>query len=126
MVRAGVEQPPIQFTVRVPFGALANLTAHEEQFFSGKKPLISEQSAQVREPLPVVAGHSAEERAFAMNDFIVRKGQNEILVVMIQHRESEIVLMIFSVNRFVAEIVEGVMHPTHVPLERKSQAAQVR
>src|SRR5262245_19302865 len=61
-----------------------------------------------------------------MNDFIVRQGQNEILMVMIQHREGEIVLMIFSMNRVVAEIIEGVMHPAHVPLERKSQPTQVR
>ena len=60
-----------------------------------------------------------------MHDFIVRKRQDEILVVMIQHREREIVLVIFAVDGFVAEIVQRVVHPTHVPFEGETEAAEI-
>ena len=43
MVRSGVEQPPFQFAIGVPFTALAELAAHEEEHFAGEKPLISEE-----------------------------------------------------------------------------------
>src|SRR2546423_1181334 len=60
-----------------------------------------------------------------MHDFIVRKGKDEIFVMMIEHRESEVVLVVFAINRIAAEIPEGVVHPTHVPFECESKAPQI-
>ena len=36
----------------------------------------------------------------------MRKRQDEILVVMVEHREGEIVLMILAVDRVAAEVVQ--------------------
>ena len=60
-----------------------------------------------------------------MHDFIMRKRQNEILMMMVEHREGEIVLVIFTIDRIAAEVLQRVVHPTHVPLKRESQPAQV-
>ncbi len=45
---------------------------------------------------------------------------------MINHRECQVVLMKPSVDRLAAEIVQRVVHPAHVPLKRKAQAADIR
>src|SRR5947209_345383 len=61
-----------------------------------------------------------------MNYFIVRKRQDEILMVMIEHGKGEIVLVIFPVNGVPAEISQRVVHPAHVPFESKAEATNVR
>src|SRR5688572_10581400 len=71
MIWSLVQQVPIHAAVGVPLGALANFADHEEQFLARKKPLITKQRAQVREILPVIARHPAQQRAFAVHHFIV-------------------------------------------------------
>src|SRR5438445_122019 len=55
----------------------------------------------------------------------MRKRQDEILVMMVEHREGEIVLMIFSMDGLVLEVPKSVVHPPHVPLEGEAQPAQI-
>ena len=43
-------------------------------------------SAQVRELLPLVAGHLADERALAVHDFVVRQRQHEVLGERVHQR----------------------------------------
>src|SRR5881394_3763725 len=45
---------------------------------------------------------------------------------MVKHREGEIVLMVLAMNGVSLEIAKSIVHPTHVPLEGKAEAAQVR
>src|SRR5271170_5624812 len=46
--------------------------------------------------------------------------------MMIEHRESEVVLMILPMDALASEITERIVHPAHVPLERETQTAEVR
>ena len=71
----------------------------------------------VREALPVVTGHPAKQGTFSMHHFIMRKRENEIFVMVIKHRKGEVVLVVFTMNGLVAEIIQCVMHPAHVPFE---------
>ena len=104
MIRAGLEQLPVQFAVGVPLGGLAEFAAHEQKLLAGEHPLVAQQRPQVREPLPVIARHPAQQRAFAVHDLIVGERQDEVLVMVIEHREGEFVLMILAMNRVVAEV----------------------
>src|SRR5437899_2476624 len=49
MIGALLQKSPIEFPIGIPLGALANFAAHKEHLFAGKKPLVTEQGAQVRE-----------------------------------------------------------------------------
>src|SRR5438270_3169864 len=71
MIRAGSQQPPFDFSVGVPFVTLANLAAHEQQHLAREEPLIAEQRAQVGKSLPIIPGHPAQQRTFAMHDLVV-------------------------------------------------------
>ena len=73
------EQVPVEAAVVVPFAPLAELAAHEQQLLAGLGEHVAEQQPQVGELLPVVAGHLAEQRAFAVDDLVVRQRQNEVL-----------------------------------------------
>src|SRR5436190_1170749 len=46
--------------------------------------------------------------------------------MVIKHRESEIVMMVLSMDGIVAEIFKRVIHPTHVPFKIKAESTKVR
>ena len=73
-----LQHMPFQAGVVSPLAHLAEFAAHEEQFLAGLRVHVSEQQAQVGELLPFVAGHLADQRSLAVNDFVVRKRQHEI------------------------------------------------
>ena|SRR5438477_1282293 len=125
MVRAHFEQVPIEALIGIPFAALAELTTHEQQLLAGEKPLITEERPQIRKLLPIVPRHAADQGTFPVYDLVMRERQEEILVMMVKHREGEIVLMVFAINGVALEITEGVVHPAHVPLEREAQSTEV-
>jgi hypothetical protein len=61
-----------------------------------------------------------------VDDFVVAQGENEILVMMIEHREGEIVLVILAIDGILLEVAKRVVHPAHVPLEAEAESAEVR
>ena len=71
---------PVDAGVMGPFVPLADLTAHEQQLLARLCPHVAEQQSQVGELLPVVARHLREERALAVDDLVMGKGQREVLV----------------------------------------------
>src|SRR5437667_10033694 len=61
-----------------------------------------------------------------MYHFVMRQRQDEVLVMMIEHGEGEIVLMILAMNRVAFEVVQRVVHPAHVPFKGKAEASEIR
>src|SRR5262245_32132611 len=55
----------------------------------------------------------------------MRKRQNKVLIVMVQHRKGEIVLMVLSINWIAREVLQRVVHPAHVPFEREAKTSKV-
>ena len=105
------------------FTALRELLAHEEKLFARVAVLVSVEEAQIGELLPHVAGHFVEERVFAVDDFVVGEGQDEIFGECVEQGKGELVLLVFAVDRVGGEIGERVVHPAHVPLEAEAEAA---
>ena len=58
----------------------------------------------------------------AMHHFIVGNGQDEMLGIGIDQAEAHLVVVIAAVHRVVLDVVQGVMHPAHVPLVGEAQA----
>ena len=57
--------------------------------------------AQIREPLPVVARHAAEDRALAVHDFVVRQRQDEILGECVVQAERDLLVMVLAIDRIL-------------------------
>ena len=79
--------------------------------------------AQVCKPLPFVARHAAEDRAFAVHDFVMRQRQNEILRKRVMQAEQDVAVMVLPVHRILADIFQRVVHPAHVPFEAEAEPA---
>src|SRR5947207_5382779 len=111
MVWALVEKRPIHRSIGIPLPALSDFAPHKEQLFSGEKPLITQEHAQIGKLLPVITSHSPDQRSLSMDDLIVRKRQNKILMMMVEHRESQIILVVLSIDRIAAKVLQSVVHP---------------
>ena len=60
-MRGLVEDPPVEPALLAPLGGLTELGTHEEQLLAGVRPHERQEHAHVRELLPLVAGHLAEQ-----------------------------------------------------------------
>src|ERR1700682_176611 len=120
-----LEQVPVEAASFAEFTSLAELLAHEEELLTGMTVLIGVKESEIGELLPHVAGHFVEKRIFAVDNFVVRERQHEVLGESVEHREGELVLMVFAMNGVGGEISEGVVHPAHVPLETKTETTEI-
>ena len=116
---------PIQTGVVVPFPPLPELIAHEQHFLTRMAVHIAVERAEIGELLPEVAGHFSEERAFPMDDFVMRENEDEVFGKGVEQAERHLVLMELPMHRLMSEVVERVMHPSHVPFERKPEPSGV-
>ena len=57
-----------------------------------------------------------------MYHFIMRKYQHEFLAVGIDHAESKFSVMVASKVWIVFDIIQIIVHETHIPLEIKTQS----
>lgn len=74
-----VTEMPVETGVMVPFLPLPELTAHEQHLFAGMAVHVAIEQPEVGKSLPHVAGHLVEQRSFAVDHFVMREGQDEIL-----------------------------------------------
>ena len=119
-------QVPFDAGIVVPFARLAELATHEQELLSGLRPLVAEQEAQVGEPLPIVAGHLAEQRTLPVDDLVVGERQHEVLRVRVHLPERELAVVVTPMDRLASQVLQRVVHPTHVPLEPEPEPTHVR
>ena len=120
-----VEEPPVELRVRVPLGPLPELSTHEQQLLAGVSPHPGVEGTEVGPLLPVVAGHLRDERTLAVHDLVVAQRQDEVLGERVQQAEGEVVVVVLAVYRLLREVLEGVVHPAHVPLEAEPEATGI-
>ena len=120
-----LEEVPIEAASFAPFVALGELLAHKEKFLAGMGVLIRIKKAEIGELLPHVAGHFVEERVFAVDDFVVRKGKEKIFGEGVEQRKSELIVFVFAMDGIVREIFERIVHPAHVPFEAEAEASEI-
>ena len=92
-MRGIVERRPIEIAIVIPLALLREFAAHEQQLLAGMRPHEAEIGAQIGEALPAVAGHLADQRAFAVHDLVVRQRQDEIFGERVEQTEGHVVMM---------------------------------
>ena len=117
------QQMPAQAFFRIPLPILTELTAHKQKLFAGVGVHKTVISTKIGKFLPFVAGHFAEHGTFAVNNLIMRNRQNKVFVEGIKQSESQHAVVIFAVNRLMADIFQRVVHPAHIPFVAEPQAA---
>src|SRR5260370_38753561 len=87
-------------------------------------PHETEQKAQVGELLPDIPRHLAQQRAFAIDDFIVRERQHKVFGISIHQRKGEVVMMIAPVDWIQAPVFENFIEQAHVPLQPEAKSTR--
>ena len=85
-------------------------------------PLVGEERTQARQALPLVAGHLRDQRSLAVHDLVVRQGQHVVLGEGVHQGEGELAVVPAAVDRVLAQVAQGVVHPAHVPLHAVAEA----
>src|SRR3989442_1006880 len=120
-----LEQVPVEAAGFAPFVALGDFLAHKEEFLAGVSVLIGVKETEIGELLPEVARHFVKERVFAVDDFVVGEGKQEIFCEGVEKRKSELVVLVFAMDRVVRKIAQSVVHPAHVPFEAEAEATEI-
>src|ERR1700736_3312283 len=119
------EQMPIETSIVVPFLDLSKFAPHEEQLLAGMSVHPRVKHAEVGKLLPFVARHFHKERALAVHDFVVTEHENEVFLERVEQREGDVAVMKPAIDRIETHVLEEVVHPTHVPFESETQAAEI-
>ena len=88
--------------------------------------LVEGQRAQAGKLAPPVARHAADQRALAVHDLVVAQRANEVLGKGVHDGEREQPVVAGAPRKIGLHVVQGVVHPTHVPLVVEAQAAVLR
>ena len=116
------QQQPIQLLGVPPLHELGKFGAHEQELFAGMGHHIHIQRPEVGELLVVLPRHFVDEGLFAVDHLVVAQGQDEVLRKGVGHGEGQVVVLVFPEQRILGHILEGVVHPAHVPLKEEPQA----
>ena len=122
----GVEilgEEPLDGLVVAPFDLLADLVTHEGKLGAGVGHLVEGERAQTGETAPVVARHASNQGALAVHDLIVRQRQDKVLREGVHDGEGEQAVVARAPREVALHVVQGVVHPAHIPFEVESQAA---
>ena len=120
-----LQQVPFDTSVVVPLAPLGDFPTHEEQLLPRLGIHVAVEEPQIRELLPVISGHLSDEGSLPVNHLIVGEGKGEVLVKGVDHPEGQLIVMIPSIDGVLAHIPQGVMHPSHVPLESEAQSSHM-
>ena len=121
-----VQQPPVEGVGLVPLLLLADLLAHEEELLAGVTPLVGVQGTQTSQTLPLIAGHLRNQRTLTVHDLVVRQREHVVLGEGVHQREGKLAVVPAAVDRILAEVAQGVVHPAHIPLHAVAEATAGR
>src|SRR5256886_14732415 len=99
-----LKEMPVKTAGFAPFATLGEFLAHKEKFLARVGALIGVEQSEIGELLPHVAGHFVKKRIFAVDDFVVGEGKQEIFRESIKERESEFVVFVLAMNRVVGKV----------------------
>ena len=88
--------------------------------------LIESQRAQAGKLAPPVARHAADQRALAVHDLVVAQRADKVLGKGVHDGEREQAVVAGAPRKIGLHVVQGVVHPAHVPLVVEAQAAVLR
>ncbi len=114
---------PVLFPFLIPFSELSQLISHEIQFLARVGIHIHIESPCLGEFLIVFSVHFLHDGSLAVNYFVMGERKQKSVIVIVHHRKCQFVIALRAVFGTGAEIVQRVVHPTHIPFVIKSEPA---
>ena len=116
-----IKKEPFYLPFIVPFSELTDLSAHKGQLFAGVSHDICHEGSCACEFHFIIARHLIKERLLAVNDLIMRDGQNKFFIEGIEHGECKLVMDVLPEKRIGLYIFQKIVHPSHIPFKGESE-----
>ena len=113
---------PVKLPGLAPLLQLGEFLAHEEQLLAGMAQHEGIGRLQVRELVVRIARHLIVHGAFQVHHLVVGEHQDIFLAVSVGHGKGHQMMGPFAEIGVELHILQEVVHPAHVPLEREAQA----
>jgi hypothetical protein len=106
----------------LPFVEFRHLIAHKVKLLARMSIHIGIEIPNIGEFVVVASPHLVEDAPLHMNNFVMTKRKNEVLTVEVGHREGDLIVAIFLIDRVLGIILEGIIHPAKIPLVVKAES----
>ena len=120
-----IQKHPVLLAFFIPFTELADFISHKIQFFAWMCIHVHIQRTRLWEFVFIVAAHFLHDRCFAVNNFIVRQREQETGIIVVHHGECQFVIVFRTVFRCGTEVIQRIVHPSHIPFIIKTKAALI-
>ena len=110
------QQLPVEGAALVPLAEVGQLVAHEIQLLARVGVHIQVEGPQLAALFLIGAPQLLDDGPLAVDHLVVAEGQQVELVVEVLHAEQQLAVLFWPLPEGGGEIVEGVVHPPHVPL----------
>ena len=60
-----------------------------------------------------------------MHDLIVGEREDEVFRECVEHRECNLIMMMFTMDRITADVLQRVVYPAHIPFVPKAEPAAI-
>ena len=117
-----IQQVPVLLPLFIPLSQLPNLIPHKIQLFPRMGIHIHIENSGLREFLLILTVHFLQDCSFSVNDFIMGQRQKKMVMIVIHHGKGQLMIVHAAICGSRAAVIQGVVHPAHVPLIVKSKA----
>ena len=121
-----IQKFPFHAAVFVPLIVFGQILPHEQQLLSGMCHHIAVAGAQIRELVRILSGHLPQHRSLAVHHFVMGQNQHEMLAVRVNHGKGQLIVVVGAEIGIIADIIEEIVHPPHVPLHGKTESVIVQ
>ena len=118
-----VRQVPVDAVLHVPLFFLGEFLAHEQQLLTGEGELPGVQGFELAHPVLLFARRFLHHGALAVHHLVVAQHQDKVFRESVIRDVGQLAVVIFAVDGIQVHVPDGIVHPAHVPLEGKTQAA---
>ncbi len=114
---------PVQCRIVRPLLSLTELAAHEQQFAARVRPHETVVRAELGQPLRRLARHLGQQRSLAVHHLVMRKRKHKPFGEGVDQAEADLTMVMLAMNRIAPEVLQGVVHPAHVPFVGETKPA---
>ena len=126
IVKGILLQKPVHLPLFIPLPEMADFVAHEIELFPRMGKHIGKQGTALGKLHIVLPPHFLHDGGLAVYNLIVGKGKKKFLALKIHHGKGQLMILFPAQRRRHTEVVQGVIHPPHIPFIIEPEPVQIK
>ena len=122
LMRRVIEKIPVQLPLLVPLPEMSQLISHEIKLLSRMRIHIHIERSCLRELLLIISVHFLQYCCLPVDNFVMGQREQIPLIIVIDKGECQLMIVPCPVLGSCPEIIQSIIHPSHIPLIVESKA----